>query len=638
MRAARPLLAAVVLLCALGGGATDALATPCGPSTYAVSDGTLTITGGSQCELELHASETGSYVVTTTGSWTGTATGVSAVGTLLTATMTAVSAVRVVDTAGAPFDLTIAGRDAGSGPVPWQDSLTVAQTDPDSTTALAAATGLTAPISFGTVDLSVTSPSITVSQDVIAAASIVLLGTGAKPLIRADLTTGSGTGSISLNGARIREAPLRTLTAGTVYVTGPVLGNVGCSAIGVSVCAASDVLKIDGDLIATSPWSDLSSLLVTGNARLGGDVTTSATQDYRGLLRVSAAGRLTLAGGEISTLHGISAYTGPCVAGVIAGCAPMPLSPPLTFTDLTIAGDWNVGGSVTPTGSITVTGLTTALGSGIDTTFSPSTAGPQDYQGGLAIALPRAALISASVATIAGMPAPVASGAVGATACDTGPLTVIGNLQLTAAVACAGSLLVNGATTIAADVSTQGYQSYQGPVTIALGSGTVRLRTPAGQQVSFPDTTVGATWSAASGEVAGYTASIAPTGQTCTTTGALSCSFGAVPGGEDLTFSVAPQRPLSAAGTGPSATQRTAGATPGAGARRTVARGSRTPLTRLIDPPATRGRRVWSERGPCSIANGQLVAPRRRASCTLTLQVRRNGMAAWSGRALIAVR
>jgi hypothetical protein len=110
------------------------------------------------------------------------------------------------------------------------------------------------------------------------------------------------------------------------------------------------------------------------------------------------------------------------------------------------------------------------------------------------------------------MPEQLLVGSVGATACDTGPLTVIGDLHLTGAVACAGSLLVNGATTIGADVSTLGYQSYQGPVTIALGSGSVHLHAPVGQLVAFPDTTVAATWSAATGTVTGYTASIAPTG------------------------------------------------------------------------------------------------------------------------------
>jgi hypothetical protein len=69
-----------------------------------------------------------------------------------------------------------------------------------------------------------------------------------------------------------------------------------------------------------------------------------------------------------------------------------------------------------------------------------------------------------------------------------------------------------------------------------------------------------------------------------------------------------------------------------------VARGSRTTLTKLITPPAVRGKRTWSERGQCVIDDRMLVAPKRRATCTLTLKIQRGGAVTWTGRATIAVR
>lgn len=638
MRVLRLLLVAVVVLCALGGGATVALATPCGTSSYAVSGGTLTIVGGSGCTLTINVSGSSVYFIASTGLWSGTPSGgLGATGTVLEAPSTQFNAISIVD-ASAPFALDIAGTDIAGTPIPWDDPLTVTQTDPGSTTDFTTATNLTSPISFGTVAVSVTSPSITVNQTIAAASQVVLNGTAATPMIRAGITASGTPGTITMNGARIRNVGLITLTATRTIFTGAVVGVESCSGVDVSYCSIGPAtLEIDGALTADSSLTSLNQLTVTGDAVLDGDVSTAATQNWQGRVYVTKLGRITFTGAVVSTPLGIDQYGGPCDVSGLSVCGLGPSIPAPSFTDLTVAGDWQTGGSLGAADSVTVTGLTTLVGTGLYAPFTPTTTGTQDYLGGLSILLGRSAILAGSTITIAGMPEQVAPGSLGAAACQTGPVTVLGSLRLTAAVACAGSILVNGATTIAADVATDGYQSYQGPVTIALGTGTVRLRAPAEQQVAFPDTTVAATWSAASGDVAGYSASIAPTGQSCTTTGALTCSFGAVPSGADLVFSATPLRPVAAAGA-PSTSRGTGTAAAASTLRRTVARGSQTPLARLIEPPATRGRRVWAERGPCTIDDGRLIAPRRRASCTLTLQVRRNGKTAWSGRALIAVR
>ena len=250
--------------------------------------------------------------------------------------------------------------------------------------------------------------------------------------------------------------------------------------------------------------------------------------------------------------------------------------------------------------------------------------------------MPRITVIFSLIYIALGVGGYFLTGGVHKTDCDTGPLTVIGALQLTGTVVCLDSLLVNGPATIAADVTTQRYQSYLDAATLSLGDGSLRLRAGVGQTVAFRGTPVVATWSAASGaDITGYTATIAPTGQACSTTGALTCSFGAVTEANDLTFSVATQRRPSTLSASPSSSLVEKAATT---VRRTVSRGSRTTLTKLITPPAVNGKRTWSEQGQCAIDDRMLVAPKRRATCTLTLKIKRSGAVAWTGRAIVSVR
>jgi hypothetical protein len=622
------------------------LAAPASASSFSFADGTLTITPGSAGfgygeTLSLQA-KAGAYEVIVSDSLIPLpprdrsgirpgGTGVINVSTVAVADDGSVLSAIVV--AGSePVDVSILGV---APSIAWTDSLTVTLTHPDSTLTFDGGNPV-APISFGTSSVTATAPLIAVRQEITAASSISLTGTAAAPSIHADVTA-DPTGAIVLNGARVTTYGFITLAAGYVQTTGPVVGATGCFSVEIGCrAAAPSRLTIDGNLITEAPWSDLAEVQVSGTARLGGDVATSGFQEWQDAVYVTASGTLTLSGSNIITPNGIESYAGPCGGAVISGCGIGSQSPPAQFSDLVVNGDWGVGGSVRPTSTLHVTGLTTALGTGADSTFAPTTSGAQTYAGGLSIAASSAALLSGSSVTIAGMPEPVAVGGVQTTACDTGPLTIIGALQLTGAVDCLDSLIVNGPATIAADVTTQRYQSYLESATLALGTGALRLRAGVGQTVAFRGTPVVATWSAATGaDITGYTATIAPTGQACSTTGALSCSFGSVTEANTLTFSAAAQRRSSSSSASPSGSIVDKTATT---ARRTVARGSRTTLTKLITPPAVRGKRTWSERGQCAIDDRMLVAPKRRATCTLTLKIQRGGAVTWTGRATIAVR
>ena len=620
-------------------------AAPAKAGTYELAGGTLTITGGSTETISMQATASGVSFTTDQG-WLDAGspgeTGLALTGSLYETLTVSASATggdghslnsfRIVDETWTSVVLQFVGT--GGTVEPWPAPVTVSLTNPQSSVSFVGVAPAT-PISFGAHALTVTAPEVSVRQEISAASSVSLTGTANPPVIRSSITV-PAPGLITLNGARLRTSDSIALTAGTVQTTGPVTSVTGCLDIDVEYCSiAPGQLTINGDLITSAAWSGLARVSVTGLARLGADVTTSSAQDWQGRVYVTALGTLTLTGSSVSTPHGVMPYAGPCGGGVVVACGVESQSPPSTYSGLVIDGDWLVGGSVMPSDSITATGLTSVIGTGADTTFSPVTAGAQDYLGGLSIVQPSAAVLSGSTLTIAGMPNQAIVGAVGATTCDSGPLTVIGELHITAAVNCLDSLIVSGPATVSADVATVRFQSYQGAVTLNLGDQTRRLRAGVGQTVAFPGESVTATWTAATGDVTGYTATIAPTGQTCTTAGALLCGFGTVPDGNDLMFSVSPTRPAAASSLpqgGTTSGQRSAEY------RRTVGRGSRTSLGSLIPNPSVRGTRAWSERGACSIRGAQLLAPNRRATCTLLLRVKRGSAIAWTGRATISVR
>lgn len=447
---------------------------------------------------------------------------------------------------------------------------------------------------------------------------------------------------------------LRTITSPSITV-GAVTG--GFSACGgqpdvIGMCnvdalapAAGGVITFDGDVTIAGEVRDIDSLEVTGATRLWGDITSPVgTATFRGALTVggSATRRITAAG--LNTLSGVGQDLAPCGGGGgISSCAGMGmLAPPVPTTALVVDALWVNALTAYMPASITalqrvVTPLTGTR------TSSIQSGGTLDLRGGVAVNDGGSLILSGAPTILAGVAPGPAAGSIGPSAgagpCTPGPLQVIGDWRLTAPIECLSTLATaDGTTTLGADVTTRAQQSYAGPVVLAVGTGTRTLTAGGGTDVAFNGGAVSAAWDAASGEVESYTATLAPHGHRCTAPGsATTCSFGGVGPAPVVTASVTSTRSTAKPAAGSEATTR-----PGAAARgttRRVARGSRTRLTALITPPASRGTRRWSESGPCTLAGARLVAPRRRATCVLTLRVARyRGTPAWSGRATVIVR
>ena len=318
------------------------------------------------------------------------------------------------------------------------------------------------------------------------------------------------------------------------------------------------------------------------------------------------------------------------------------LAPPVPTTAVVVDALWV--NALTAYMPVSITALQRVLTPVTGTrTSSIQSGGTLDLSGGVAVNDGGSLILSGAPTILAGVAPGPAAGSVGPSAgagpCTPGPLQMIGDWRLTAPIECLSTLATaDGTTTLGADVTTRAQQSYAGPVVLAVGTGTRTLTAGGGTDVAFNGGAVSAAWDAASGEVESYTATLAPHGHRCTAPGsATTCSFGGVGPAPVVTASVTSTRSTTKPAAGSEATTR-----PGAAARgttRRVARGSRTRLTALITPPASRGTRRWSESGPCTLAGARLVAPRRRATCVLTLRVARyRGTPAWSGRATVIVR
>jgi len=127
-------------------------------------------------------------------------------------------------------------------------------------------------------------------------------------------------------------------------------------------------------------------------------------------------------------------------------------------------------------------------------------------------------------------------------------------------------------------------------------------------------------WSAVSAQNVTYVVTSVPASAGCTTT-ATTCTISGLRNGVNYSFSIS-----SSLGFGiQSVTPQSVAATPGFTVRRTtVTRGSRTTLTAILSTPS-KGKKTWSESGPCSISNGRLVSPRRKTTCVVKLTVAKSG-------------
>jgi hypothetical protein len=388
----------------------------------------------------------------------------------------------------------------------------------------------------------------------------------------------------------------------------------------------------------------MGTIEVTGKTHLAADISDVWDLAFDDTAYLSGAATRSIQADIITARQGIEAEPN-CVGGAVSNqaiCNTGIASVPVRTSNLMVDGAFITKGTTYVPGDITLKGITSVLSGSPSTTASLHAGGTLDIAGGLSVLPTSSASLTGATTILAGMPPTNGVGSIDAAdACEGGPVTVTGDLRVTAPIECVGSLTtVLGNVTLGADVTSDGYQLYTGPTNIALGAGSIRLRSASGALVNFPEGGVSASWSAAAGDVASYTATAQPSGVSCTwTSGPLTCALGAVPSASDMQFKVtSTPRPAS---TPPSApTAATDGPLPtGHTSRRTVARGSRTPLTRLIVPPASRGKRTWSETGPCTIRSGRLVAPTRAGTCKIALRVAKyRTTPAWTGRATVTIK
>jgi hypothetical protein len=443
--------------------------------------------------------------------------------------------------------------------------------------------------------------------------------------------------------------PPLTITSPSIILFGSLHQQVGCASTEISCRSFGATgpvtgagVKFDGTVSAYGPWSNMGSIEVTGETHLAADISDVWNLAFGDTAYLSGAATRSIQADLITARHGIQAEPncgGAAMRG-LAACDTGIASRPIRTSNLVVDGDFSTAETTYLPGDITLKGHATALGGNAATSMQAG--GTLNLAGGLSVPPTGSALLMGATTILAGMPPTNGVGSIDATdACDGGPVTVTGDLRVTAPIECVGSLTtVLGNVTLGADVTSDSYQLYTGPTNIALGAGSIRLRSESGALVNFPEGGVSASWSAAAGDIASYTATAQPSGTSCTwTSGPLTCALGAVPSASDMQFSVtSTPRPASTPPSAPTATTERPLPT-GRTSRRTVARGSRTPLTRLIVPPASRGKRTWSETGPCTIRSGRLVAPTRVGTCKIALRVAKyRTTPAWTGRATVTIR
>lgn len=495
-------------------------------------------------------------------------------------------------------------------------------------------------IDFGTTDLNITAPRILLDQGIVGAGTVTLnsqlqairigspgasittsagLATGAldgngQPLVVAGPWAASGqvsdASTITATGAT-RTASDITATASIALngleVTSPgATRTITAPQISVGALTGAGTPRLVGTVTSSGGWHDLTGARVSGPLHLSGDIAAPGASIVFDDALLLSGGARTLSAAQIQTLGGVSPDVG-CGA---------PCATPTR--DLTVDGDWinrfvaHVPGSITALGRV----LTPSSGIGTSTIMSD---GPVDLRGGASIDVTGALTVQGAPLTLAGVREQVAAGATDS--CNAGSLTIIGDWRLSAAIDCLASLLASeGRATLDADVTTTGNQVFGGPVTMGLGRGERILRAGGAAGVSVTGHPVTLAWDS----VAGAGSYVATLGNgTCSTT-TLSCAFADVAAVRELRARVS-SLPAAASTPQPGASEGASGPRSApARASRTLARGSRTPLTRLIRPPSSRGARTWRVTGACRIRDGRLIAPRRAARCTLTLRIARH--------------
>ena len=258
--------------------------------------------------------------------------------------------------------------------------------------------------------------------------SLSSIGSGTTTL-NGDITT---SGAQSYNGTVLLAATPTTLTGTTLNSATPAEFSGNGDALTLNFSGGAN-------LGAISTLGSLSSI-GSGTTTLNGDITTSGAQSYNGTVSLASAA-ITLTG---TTLNSTST---PAVFSGSGGALTLAFS---GTADL---------GTITALGSLADTGLgTTTLYGNI------TTSGAQSYNG--TVSLGSAAIILAGTTLNSSSTPAVFSGSG-----DALTLNFSGNANL-GTIATLGSLANTGlgATTLYGNITTSGFQSYNGTVSLAAGA------------------------------------------------------------------------------------------------------------------------------------------------------------------------
>ncbi|MDC0417560.1 autotransporter-associated beta strand repeat-containing protein [Candidatus Pelagibacter sp.] len=295
---------------------------------------------------------------------------------------------------------------------------------------------------LGTGSLTIGASGTLDLRNTLAVASLEISGAGSGNRITngdADGTTANLTvsGTSTLNGA--------VNTDGTQTYSGTTtLGSdVSLSGSTVSLAAISggtNALAISGNLDLSGAASSLNTLSVSGTSDIGADVTTTGSQTYTGATTFSAS----------STLTGSNVNFGSTVDG--------------GNNNIIISGNADIDGAITNTAALSVQGVGSTSNIGADIT----TAGVQFLGNATLSGTGDRTVTSTGGSDITFY---------GITGASKG-LTVDGGFQLSTNDATGlASLSVTGASTLAADVTSTGTQSYDGTTTLSSGDRTLTAST-----------------------------------------------------------------------------------------------------------------------------------------------------------------
>jgi autotransporter-associated beta strand protein len=295
---------------------------------------------------------------------------------------------------------------------------------------------------LGTGTLTISSAGTLDLQNTLSVSSLVISGAGSGNRINnsdADGTTANLTvsGTSALNGAVNTDG---TQTYSGTTTLGSDVSLTGSTVSLAAISGGTNALAISGNLDLSGAASSLTTLSVSGTSDIGADVTTTGSQTYTGATTFSTS----------STLTGSTVNFGSTVDG--------------GNNNIIISGNADIDGAITNTAALSVQGVGSTSNIGADIT----TAGVQF--------LGNATLSGAGNRTV------TSTGGsditfYGITGASKG-LTVDGGFQLSTNDASGlASLSVTGASTLAANVTSTGTQSYDGTTTLSSGDRTLTAST-----------------------------------------------------------------------------------------------------------------------------------------------------------------